>query len=437
MSRILFLFCIFASVWGANSISVTKNESVLVSYLPCDLAFINFVRINESNWQGLLHFSLYPDLKEVLMEIYFEKEVTISPILNFPSVSLEYGKQSFVLHSKRPIPKTYTFNVFTGSQKADEKGVPKVHNLTLNNEILCSSLKRKQSIESLNVKKLFNGKHYAHSCGKKSIHHAEHLSLRTEAQAGDWPWHVAIFYENDTFHYQCGGSIVSTTAVLTAGHCIFDDIPTKDYFVVAGISSYANTTENDFDMKSLQVQQIIKHPKYKREFSTADLAIIKVEKIEFTVHIQPVCIWGPSHDKSELFGMETIIVGFGENEDGVPHNHLRAITMIVQKDTTCKYLSRLLNKSTFCAGNGPNSITNVRNGDSGGGLLVRVPQPDHTNTWFIRGVLSKCGTSATTSSQVANTTCDPQAYVVFTDVAAHYGWITQNAGLLNPSLVTA
>nr|XP_049694756.1 uncharacterized protein LOC110373680 isoform X2 [Helicoverpa armigera] len=383
MSRIIFLFCIFASVWGTNSISVTKNESVLVSYLPCDLAFINFVRINESNWQGLLHFSLYPDLKEVLMEIYFEKEVTISPILNFPSVSLEYGKQSFVLRSKRPIPKTYTFNVFTGSQKADEKGVPKVHNLTLNNEILCSSLKRKQSIESLNVKKLFNGKHYAHSCGKKSIHHAEHLSLRTEAQAGDWPWHVAIFYENVTFHYQCGGSIVSTTAVLTAGHCIFDDIPTKDYFVVAGISSYANTTENDFDMKSLR------------------------------------------------------IVGFGENEDGVLHSDLRAINMIVQKDTTCKYLSRFLNKSTFCAGNGPNSITNVRNGDSGGGLLVRVPQPDHTNTWFIRGVLSKCGTSATTSSQVANTTCDPQAYVVFTDVAAHYGWITQNAGLLNPSLVTA
>lgn len=74
-----------------------------------------------------------------------------------------------------------------------------------------------QTVDSLNVTKQtdVNTKHV---CGRRSLDHTELVSIRTEAKAGDWPWHVAILTKkpdsNETSYY-CGGNIISTTAVLT------------------------------------------------------------------------------------------------------------------------------------------------------------------------------------------------------------------------------
>ncbi|PZC86611.1 hypothetical protein B5X24_HaOG206172 [Helicoverpa armigera] len=424
--KFLVLVCTLASVWGVNCVSLSKNETVLTSYHPCDLAFIHFERINASKWIGHLNFGLYPNLKEAFLKVYFEKEVIITPIFNNLSISLKSNKKTLELHSKPPIPKLYTFNVFISSKNASN--VPQVHNLTLNNEILCSSMKRDQSLQSLNATKKINDSGSAYSCGRRSIKHAEIVSLRTEAKAGDWPWHVAVFVKlNGTVFYQCGGSVVSTNAVLTAAHCIAPGIPPKDYLVVAGISKVNKTGNEYYTMQNLTVQNIIVHKKYRPMSSTADLAILKVNTIQFTDYVRPVCIWASSTNKTELFGQEATIVGFGKNERNVPNSDLRAIKITVQRDATCSRLSEFLNNYTFCAGNGPNTITNVSSGDSGGGLVMRTSQPDHGITWFIRGVLSKCGKLSTLNM------CDLKEYVIFTDVAAHYDWIYQNSGLANTS----
>lgn len=42
--------------------------------------------------------------------------------------------------------------------------------------------------------------------------------MRTEAKAGDWPWHVALLLKKpleNVVKYDCGGNIISRTAVLT------------------------------------------------------------------------------------------------------------------------------------------------------------------------------------------------------------------------------
>lgn len=74
-----------------------------------------------------------------------------------------------------------------------------------------------QTITSLNVTQQYAGKPYAHVCGRRSIENAELVSVRTEARAGDWPWHVAILLkdENNVVKYQCGGNVVSKTAIIT------------------------------------------------------------------------------------------------------------------------------------------------------------------------------------------------------------------------------
>ncbi|KOB77798.1 Serine proteinase [Operophtera brumata] len=50
-------------------------------------------------------------------------------------------------------------------------------------------------------------------------------------------------------------------------------------------------------------------------------------------------------------------------------------------------------------------------------------QPDHRISWFLRGVLSKCGVSP------GHVGCDPSYYVIYTDVGPHYGWISHHSGL--------
>lgn len=43
-----------------------------------------------------------------------------------------------------------------------------------------------------------------------------------EARAGQFPWQAAIYVENSSGRYFCGGALVSSSWVLTAGHCVYE-----------------------------------------------------------------------------------------------------------------------------------------------------------------------------------------------------------------------
>lgn len=79
-----------------------------------------------------------------------------------------------------------------------------------------------QTVKSLNVTERFSS-NYAHVCGRRALDHEEVVSVRTDAKAGDWPWHVAIFIRNNNnkgLNYFCGGNIVSRTAIITGNNFI-------------------------------------------------------------------------------------------------------------------------------------------------------------------------------------------------------------------------
>lgn len=58
---------------------------------------------------------------------------------------------------------------------------------------------------------------------------------------------------------------------------------------------------------SLQAEEVILHPAYHDDYSTADLAIIRVHSFKFTEYVQPICLWGPVYDKDSLFGKEATV----------------------------------------------------------------------------------------------------------------------------------
>lgn len=56
-----------------------------------------------------------------------------------------------------------------------------------------------------------------------------------------------------------------------------------------------------------QAEEIILHPAYDDDFATSDVAVIKVKGLIFTEYVQPICIYGPVYDKSQLFGVEATV----------------------------------------------------------------------------------------------------------------------------------
>ncbi|XP_048479028.1 uncharacterized protein LOC119694924 [Plutella xylostella] len=279
---------------------------------------------------------------------------------------------------------------------------------------------------------------YQHVCGRRSIDHTELVTTGADAREGDWPWHVAMFIvdavDKKKEVYQCGGSIISWTTVLTAGHCVSSKGTITEAHRVLLVAGTANLSDSSAPglqrFYNFQAKKVILHPSYTDDLPTADLAILKVDKLTFTKYIQPICLWTPNYpyDKSLLFGKDATILGFGLTEKDVFSKTLRTSNTVVQTDAACiayapDLYPRLLNEFSFCVGYGPKYVINPRNGDSGSGLLLPVQQSDHKIAWFLRGVLSKCG------MKTGAARCDPAYYVVYSDVAPHYTWIAHHAGL--------
>ncbi|XP_026755528.1 serine protease gd-like [Galleria mellonella] len=426
------LFSFFLFIFKVNPMSI--NGPALTRYDPCGLGVVHFDKILDSSqnvWRGVINFHLY-QLSQVEIEISFEKKVKLlyEPLLNI-DISVINDWHGFILKSKGLILKSYSFVVIIDDLESNENDVPTVTQFTMNNVTVCDdAVKASQTIESLNVTKTPDK--YAHICGRRSLDHTELVSVRTEAKAGDWPWHVAIFLRNPNAigeEYYCGGNIISRTAIVTAGHCVRKAGVTVDasrIVIVAGVSNRRDIKQ--VGRQIVTAQKVILHPGYTDTLATADLAVIKVNKFRYTEYVQPICVWGPVYNKDMLFGKEAAIVGFGQTEDNKPSDVLRSTYTLIQNDTTCvsfapNVYERLLNEFTFCAGYGYNSTVNPRNGDSGGGLVIPVLQPDHKVSWFLRGVLSKCGVSP------GHTDCDPHYYMVYTDVGPHYGWIYHHSDL--------
>lgn len=61
------------------------------------------------------------------------------------------------------------------------------------------------------------------SCGKRYVHHNALITNGFESNDGDWPWHAALYHIstlNLGVSYKCGGTLISTSSVLTAAHCV-------------------------------------------------------------------------------------------------------------------------------------------------------------------------------------------------------------------------
>ncbi|XP_018565260.1 tryptase alpha/beta-1-like isoform X2 [Anoplophora glabripennis] len=193
--------------------------------------------------------------------------------------------------------------------------------------------------------------------------------------SGFFPWYAALFYQKSTDFspsYKCGISLVHSSVILTAAHCINED----------GIWSarIGNTVR--------EISKIIIHPEYNKETMQNDIALaILKEPVEISEKINSICIppQGMNLDNSQC----RIISRAADQNDEVYLKMLKVT--IIPKDKCLELLraTRLglffrLHNSFLCA-----VTENQRNtcAHDGGSPLV-CPVPGQPKRYHQAGIVS-------------------------------------------------
>ncbi|XP_044763414.1 serine proteinase stubble-like [Coccinella septempunctata] len=262
-------------------------------------------------------------------------------------------------------------------------------------------------------------------CGLVATQARPLISYGQDTEPGQWPWHTALYHSKGIqLMYTCGGTLISTSHILTAAHCVTKprtNRPINPQNILAYLGKY-NLRKFGSEIQDREVGDIYIHPQYNYSGYYNDIAILRlVEPVEITNYVRPVCLWDEHTDLNEVEGKLGTVVGWGFNENGVLTTTLMQAQMPIVSLAKCIYsnrdfFSQFTSEKSFCAGfrNG----TSVCNGDSGGGMVFPRRGTSGSNTvWQIRGLVS---VGVAFQGKII---CDTSQYVVFTDVAKHLDWI--------------
>ncbi|MDO8732389.1 MAG: trypsin-like serine protease [Actinomycetota bacterium] len=187
------------------------------------------------------------------------------------------------------------------------------------------------------------------------------------------PWQVLIIIRNSM---QCSGSLVSTTTIITAAHCL-NGYAASDIRVWAGISKTSGRSPST----ELPVASITPHPEFRLDTFDNDIGLITlVRPIDLTGSLQLLALpFGLDARSWPASGANAVVSGWGvTNPTGstTTDQLMRADVLVLAgpNDPCGQYGPDVVPLQDVCAGS-PTGAIDACQGDSGGPLVVALPVP--------------------------------------------------------------
>ena len=137
----------------------------------------------------------------------------------------------------------------------------------------------------------------------------------------------------------CGGSIITSSHILTAAHCTFDskidDVKEPEAIqVLVGMHRTSDLT----DVKILGVSAITNHPKFNNNEGDYDYSILTLKSpiTPFPTPLAaPVCL--PPSISNQYTSVKATVIGWGDtSSDGSPATALQEAEVTVISDVECE-----------------------------------------------------------------------------------------------------
>merc|ERR1711881_625572 len=180
-----------------------------------------------------------------------------------------------------------------------------------------------------------------------------------ETEEHEYPWQVGLVSRNGRTPW-CGGTLISSTHVLTAAHCT--QTSASSIRVLLGEHSIA-----DSDFNRVDVAEIINHPNYNSQTTDNGYAILRLSSpVAFTNEVSPACL--PADLSATYAGVLATVTGWGTlSSGGNQPTALQEVDVTVTTNAVCNQAYGSITANMICAAD---SGKDSCQGDSGGPLIA-------------------------------------------------------------------
>jgi secreted trypsin-like serine protease len=229
----------------------------------------------------------------------------------------------------------------------------------------------------------------------------------TAAQAGVFPSLAYVVDFQGQFAYQCTGTVIAPSLILTAGHCA-ENMQSGAPFSPSGFRVVTGAVDPlQPNQPVSRVLGVIVYPGLERKADTGDVALLVLS----TPTSAPPIALASAAEIKRLAGTAATIVGWGKTayEQTSLTEQLQSAVTVVQARKWCRRNAPpFYARSEICTIAPPSYATGVCQGDSGGPLLASGPSGEAIEVGVADHVYGRCSTRHPS---------------VFASVGSIYSWV--------------